>query len=419
MDEGKRAHLSPYRWWVLTMASLVQFAVFGFSLMCMPALFYEISQKSGFHLNQLLFAWGMVSLAGLIANISAGMLGDRFGPRLVCGLGLIACTIFGASRALSSNFPTFMIVMFLFGCSIPLITANVPKILGMWFPPQQLGLANGISVASAGSGSALALLISGTILSPALGGWQNVLYLWGGLTALLAILWLLSVRDKPMDKAMPLSGTSVSTFAVLLSLLRKRQILILCLIYLLFMGGWFGSTGSIPFLLEKVRGWSAASAHGLISMFAWFFVLGSLVLPAFSDRVGLRRPILSIGFLVCGVSSFLGLFLAALLPASWAIWVLIAIGGLFAGSVSLAFVIPLESSGIGPEIAGTAVGILLTMGCVGGFIFPFLNGLISGPSPGVSAMIYITLLCCVIGFGSAGILAWLLQETGPKLRDDA
>ena len=158
MDQGKLAHLSPYRWWVLTMASLAQFAVFGLSLMCMPALFYEISQKSGFHLNQLLFAWGMVSLAGLIANISAGMLGDRFGVRWVCGLGLIACTIFGASRALSSNFATFMVIMFLFGCSIPLITVNVPKILGMWFPPQQLGLANGIAFASNGSGIALALL---------------------------------------------------------------------------------------------------------------------------------------------------------------------------------------------------------------------------------------------------------------------
>lgn len=419
MDEEKLAHLPSYRWRVLTMASLVYFAVYGLSYMCMPALFYEMSQKSSFHLNQLLLAWGMVPLAGLIANISAGMLGDRFGPRLVCGLGLIACTIFGASRALSGNFPTLMIVMFLFGCSIPLIMVNVPKILGMWFPPQQLGLANGIALASAGGGSALALLISGTILSPALGGWQNVLYLWGGLTALLAILWLLTVRDKHIDKAMPLSRTSVSIFAVLLSLLRKRQILILCLIYLFFMGGWLGSMGSIPFLLEEVRGWSAASAHGLVSMFAWFFVLGSLVLPAFSDRVGLRRLILSVGFLVCGVSSFLSLFLAALLPASWAIWVLIAIGGFFAGGVPLAFVIPLESPGVGPEIAGTAVGMIFSVGCVGGFIFPFLNGLISGPSPGVSAIIYIALLCYVIGFGSAAVLVWLLKETGPKLRDDA
>ena len=84
-----------------------------------------------------------------------------------------------------------------------------------------------------------------------------------------------------------------------------------------------------------------------------------------------------------------------------------------------AFVIPLESPGIGAEIAGTAVGMILTVGCVGGFIFPLLNGLISGPSPGVSAIIYIALLCYVIGFGGAGILVWLLKETGPRLRDDA
>ena len=71
----------------------------------MPALFYEMSQVSGFPLNQLLFAWGMVSLAGLIAKVPAGMLGDRFGTHYwVSGLGLIACAALGAARALATDF---------------------------------------------------------------------------------------------------------------------------------------------------------------------------------------------------------------------------------------------------------------------------------------------------------------------------
>ena len=104
-------------------------------------------------------------------------------------------------------------------------------------------------------------------VSPALGGWQNVLHLWGGLTALLGILWLLTIKDKPADRGMATEAaeTGSFTFAPLLFLLRKRQVLILCLTNLAFMGGWIGFSGSIPFLLEEVRGWPAASAHGLIS----------------------------------------------------------------------------------------------------------------------------------------------------------
>ena len=151
----------------------------------MPALFYEMSQVSGFPLNQLLFAWGMVSLAGLIANVPAGMLGDRFGTQWVSGLGLIACAALGAARALATDFPALMVVMFIYGISLSLATVNLPKTLGMWFPSEQLGLASGIMGAAYGVGSGLTLLISGTVLSPALGGWQNVLHLWGGLTALL------------------------------------------------------------------------------------------------------------------------------------------------------------------------------------------------------------------------------------------
>jgi cyanate permease len=89
-----------------------------------------------------------------------------------------------------------MVVMFVYGISLSLATVNLPKTLGIWFPSEQLGLASGIMGAAYGVGSGLALLISGTVPSPALGGWQNVLHLWSGLTALLGVLWLLTVRDR-------------------------------------------------------------------------------------------------------------------------------------------------------------------------------------------------------------------------------
>ena len=335
MNSQTTSHPSPYRWWVLALTSSVNFFVLGLSWMCLPALFHEMAETSDFFLDQLLYAWGMVPLAGFFSNIPSGLLGDRFGPRWISGLGLVGCAVFGALRALSQNFPSFMIVMFLFGIVISLATVNLPKVLGQWFPSEQLGLANGIMGATYGGGSGLALLISGTLLSSALGGWRNVIYLWAALSAVLATVWMLTLRDRPVDREAKTDHARAGQSTLLLALLRKRQVFVLSLINLMFMGGWLGISGSIPFLLEEVRAWPAAAASGLISMALWVYVLGCLVVPAVSDRMGLRRPILSAGMVVAGALGFASLLVAALLPVGWAAWVLMAASALFAGAAPL------------------------------------------------------------------------------------
>jgi MFS family permease len=151
----------------------------------------------------------------------------------------------------------------------------------------------------------------------------------------------------------------------------------------------------------------------------WVFVLGSMVVPAVSDRVGLRRPILSTGLIVAAALGFASLLVAALLSAGWAVWGLMAASALFAGASPLTSVVALESPDIGPDAAGTAVGVIYTAGSVGGFVFPFLNGVISGASPTVGTIIAVAALCQIGGYGGAGLLAWLLEETGPKSRERA
>jgi nitrate/nitrite transporter NarK len=309
--------------------------------------------------------------------------------------------------------------MFLFGAVVSLTSVNLPKVLGQWFPSEQLGLANGIIGAAYGCCSGLALLISGTVLSPALGGWRNVLYLWAGLSAVLAVVWILTLRDRPAGREVSTGHVPVRRSKLLLSLLRKRQVLVLCLIRMMFMGGYLGTSGSVPFLLEEVRAWPAAAAHGLISMTLWVFILGSLIVPAISDRVGLRRPVFGVGMLTAGALGFAGLYIAALLPVHWASWILMAASALSIGASPLMSVIPLESSDIGPDVAGTAIGLIRAAGSLGGFVFPLLNGAISGANPNGGTLIAVAFLCQIVGYGGAGLLAWLLEETGPKSRKRA
>ena len=55
------------------------------------------------------------------------------------------------------------------------IIANLPKTLGLWFPPERLGMANGISLAGFGVGQAIAMLSTPRLL-PLFASWRTLTF---------------------------------------------------------------------------------------------------------------------------------------------------------------------------------------------------------------------------------------------------
>ena len=84
--------------------------------------------------------------------------------------------------------------MVLFGVALGTILPNVPKALGLWFPAEQLGFANGLAVAGAGVGFT-AVGMAAPVLSEFFGGWRGLSEASAWATLAVATLWLLSVRD--------------------------------------------------------------------------------------------------------------------------------------------------------------------------------------------------------------------------------
>jgi hypothetical protein len=92
------------------------------------------------------------------------------------------------------------------------------------------------------------------------------------------------------------------------------------------------------------------------------------------------------------------------------LWIVAALWGFMAGAAAIAFVVPLEMEGVGPTLAGSALGVAVTAGYLGGFLAPLICMSLVNVTP-------------VAGFAFGGVcyalsalLFLLLKETGPRAR---
>jgi len=282
---------SYYRWFILALSALTFTFVVAMPTMCMPVLFEEISRDLDLSLVQIGIVWGMVPLAGMFVVLAGGLLGDRFGVKRVLAVSCLLAGLAGALRGLSGDFATLAGTLFLFG----LLTATIPPVVhkscGIWFSGRRLGLANGVVSMGMAVGFTIAAMISATVLSPALGGWRNVLFLYGGISVVIGILWLLT-RSQPEQADSPESeAVSVPFRQALSRVAGNRGVWLLGLILVGQIGCVQGTLGYLPLYLRAI-GWTPVSADGALATFHATSIVGVIPLALLSDRLGSRKTVL-------------------------------------------------------------------------------------------------------------------------------
>ena len=114
----------------------------------------------------------------------------------------------------------------------------------------------------------------------------------------------------------------------------------------------------------------------MLSVVLAAYVVGSLTLPAFSDRIGLRRRVYIPGVLICSA-----MVVACAELVGWPLVIALAVWGFAAGGIALVFVVPLELASVGPALAGSAVGATLSAGFLGGFLSPLVGLALAESAP--------------------------------------
>lgn len=174
---------------------------------------------------------GICNLALTIpARIIIGMLLDRFGPRITYSMLLMFAAVPCFATALSQNFHHLVISRLLMGIVGSGFVVGI-RMVSEWFPPKEIGSAQGIyggwgNFGAFGAEFALPIIaVAASFLSGGGSNWRFAIALTGVIAAFYGVIYYNSVKDTPPGKAYKrpkkngaLEVTSVKSFwAMILS----------------------------------------------------------------------------------------------------------------------------------------------------------------------------------------------------------
>ena len=329
-----------------------------------PLLLPLIRDDLGINFTQagVLSAAGMLSYA--LAQIPAGYLSDRFGPRRLFLIGLLAWSGLSLAFGMVHAFWLAVAILGVAGAFRALLFAPGLALLASWFPPQRRATAMSLFLLGGASGSVL-LSLAGPLLAERF-GWRATFIAFAVIGMGTACLYGIFARDRPVSqKRMPISASD------LLEIARFPILWVCSWLQFVRFAVVMGFNFWLPSFLVADRGFSLPSAGLVMAMSAALSAPSNTLGAYVSDR--LKNPPLVIG----GALAILACA-AVLLPAVESDPMLIAVIAVY--SVFLGFyfgplfLVPVEV--LGSRVAGTTIGFSNLFANLGGFACVYALGAI-------------------------------------------
>lgn len=398
MNTVKEQKSQSFKWAILIVIFIMQI-VFGITIFQIGGLANQLLPAFNMNPGQIAIALSMPMLISAILGIPGGTLGDRYGVKRVVSIGMLVSITGVALRIGSNSFVTLLICMILLGVGNAFINSNAAKILGAWFPPQQMGLAMGFYISGAGVGTSIALATSPLFTI------QNAFIFSAIAVTIIAIIWILVVKDKPAG-APDLPAQRMGDYLKVAA--KSKHVWIGAIAMFFMMGTYVTQSGFMSNALIEGKGLEPSMAGLVASAMTFAFVAGGVLGPIIAARIGRNRFFLGPAAILCGVCAYL----------SWAVplggatlALLIATGFLLGSSVPLVMNLPMSLPEIGPVYAGSAGGIISTFQMAGAF---FVSSYIIIPLAGSDTnalFLYISIFYVIFG-----VLGLFLPELGARAK---
>ena len=386
----------PRAWWVVAGAFGCVAVIFGVAY-SFAAFFRSFGVEFSADRADVSLVFGLSGLIYFLLGAGAGMLADRFGPRLVCSAGMV----FIAAGLLASSFAQSMAAIYLawgagLGIGIGLVYAPSIASVPPWFVRRR-AFAAGIASAGIGVGT-LAVPLLATAAIDAL-GWRHALQAIAAAVLVVGVGATLMLRRAPTRAAQGAAPPGMT----LKEALRSRRFWWMYAACVLAAPAMF-----IPFAhvsaAARDLGIGDARAVGLVGLIGVGSIVGRFAIGGLADRLG---RVASIALLEASLGACYLLWLGAggyLALAVFALWLGLSYGGI----VSLMPAICMDL--FGARAVSSILGTLYSGAAFGNLLGPVLAGAVFDRSGSYLPVIW---TCLVLSILSAIASAQLLRDRRP------
>lgn len=383
--------------WVVVWACFTALAViFGVSY-SFAAFFESLSTQFAARRADVALVFGLCGLVYFTGGAAAGLAADRFGPRAVCGAGMLCIA---GGLALSSLASSMLMVYLAYGVGIGVGIALVytPSIACVqpWFTRRR-GLAAGIASAGIGAGTVLVPLLATALIA----GLQ-----WRGAMQVLAVgvLLLGGGATLLLQRAPAASGAGGRAVAghTLRQAMATPQFRWFYLMTVLA-----GPVMFVPFAhvsaAARDLGVADARAVGLVGLIGIGSLVGRFAIGALADRVGRPRT------LALAMASMGLCFLVWWAAGGWAAMALFSLwmGLSYGGIVSLMPALCMDL--FGARAVSAIIGTLYTGAAAGNLLGPWVAGAVFDRTGSYTPVI----VGCLLLSALATAAAWRLVGGPP------
>ena len=359
-------------WWIWAIATL--FPIYQLAIQIgYGSLEKEISCDLQLSLLESSLLSGSFLLTYAIMQVPAGLLLDRFSPRVLLGTSAVLCGVSAAAFSRSDSFTSALLFRACLGGFAAFGFPGAGLVARRWISGAMFVLAMGLidfffGLGAVGGEAGFALLLQHGVT------WRQIMDMLAIAGLAIGLLCALFVRDRP--PGMPDRSERVQIMDAFRILFTHRQVLLALVFYGGMIGAAFGFGGLWDIRLQGAFGFTQTES---IDLNSWLFVGLAVSAPLsgiLADRLRRRRPLLAIGALgsLCGVA---GLIFIPLVIPYWALVANLLITGLFLGTSVAIFGVVCDA--VPPRYAGTTIALVNGGGCFVGAVLQIVPGVMIGP----------------------------------------
>ncbi|WP_445183517.1 MFS transporter [Pseudonocardia sp. Cha107L01] len=356
-------------------------------------------------------AGGIFFIGYLFLQIPGGHLAERWSAKKFVGIMILIWGVFAVLSGLVQNFTQLLVVRFLLGIAEGGIWPAILVLISHWFPVRERARAYGVWMMNIAISSIITAPLSGWILS--VSDWRWLFIVEGIFPFIIAPLWFGLVADRPsqakwvsaperqyIENALAEENADAPESAPFADVFRSGMVWRLVVVYFLIQVGFYGLNLWLPTLVKNTTGGSSVLV-GVVTAIPYIFAIVGLYLNArAADHNGRYAFHVLLPMAIASVTLVASVALGNI---AWLSIVLIS----FAMGGALAYDGPFWASAsraMPMALAGGAMGLINALGNLGGFLGPYIGGVLQVASGG-------SFLSTSVVLGVALLLAGLLMLT--------